>query len=85
MRDFTHLLTQIHAHSFINDRDQQDDTGTFGSDISTKTKDNQTLIFRHNLDGVEQEYRKQKYYRPKCAQCSWTKKLTHIIFSFLIT
>jgi hypothetical protein len=54
VRDFAHLLAQVHHHRPIHPRDQKDESGTFSSDATPQAEDHQPTVFRDNFDGADQ-------------------------------
>jgi hypothetical protein len=55
VRYFPDLLAQIGFDWPVNDRDEQNQARSFGSDAATQAEDHQALVLVDDADGVEQE------------------------------
>ena len=55
MRDLAYLLAQIHFNRPIDEWDQQDQTRTFIADAAAEAENHQALVFRDDLDRIDQD------------------------------
>ena len=55
MRNFTHLLAQIHLDSPINNRDQQHNARSLVADAASQAEDHQALVFLDDANSAGQE------------------------------